>query len=54
MPHMQIQYDSSAIVQKHYTLGRLATELALVMPDKRTVYITDDGTNVRTDLQGNH
>ncbi|GLC38775.1 hypothetical protein PLESTM_000774600 [Pleodorina starrii] len=42
----KIQYDNSAVVQKYYTLGRVATELAVVMPDKRTVYITDDGTNV--------
>ncbi|GIL89223.1 hypothetical protein Vretifemale_17072 [Volvox reticuliferus] len=42
----KVQYDKSAIVQKHYTLGRVAAELGLVMPDKRTVYITDDGTNV--------
>ncbi|EFJ47998.1 alkaline phosphatase, secreted, phosphate-repressible [Volvox carteri f. nagariensis] len=42
----KIQYDNSAVVQKHYTLGRVATELGLVMPDKRTVYITDDGSNV--------
>ncbi|GIL56344.1 hypothetical protein Vafri_11722 [Volvox africanus] len=42
----KIQYDKSAIVQRHYTLGRVSSELALVMPDKRTVYITDDGTNV--------
>lgn len=26
--------------------GRLAIELAYVMPDQKTVYITDDGTNV--------
>ncbi|GLI60239.1 hypothetical protein VaNZ11_002328, partial [Volvox africanus] len=42
----KIQYDKSAIVQKHYALGRLSAELGLTMPDKRTVYITDDGTNV--------
>ncbi|KAG2425150.1 hypothetical protein HXX76_013904 [Chlamydomonas incerta] len=42
----KIQYDLSSVPQKHYLLGRVATELALVMPDKRTVYITDDGANV--------
>ncbi len=31
---------------KHYAMGRLAFELAYVMPDKKTVYMTDDGTNV--------
>ncbi|MGD8588649.1 MAG: DUF839 domain-containing protein [Chromatiales bacterium] len=33
-------------VRKHYAMGRVALELAYVMPDKRTVYMTDDGTNV--------
>lgn len=31
---------------KHYAMGRLAFELAYVMPDSKTVYMTDDGTNV--------
>jgi secreted PhoX family phosphatase len=31
---------------KHYAMGRVAVELAYVLPDERTVYITDDGTNV--------
>lgn len=30
---------------KHYSMGRLAHELAYVMPDEKTVYLTDDGTN---------
>ena len=33
-------------VTKHYAMGRMALELAYVMPDRRTVYLTDDGTNV--------
>jgi len=33
-------------VAKHYALGRRSLELAYVMPDRRTVYLTDDGTNV--------
>ncbi|MBO6938417.1 MAG: DUF839 domain-containing protein [Deltaproteobacteria bacterium] len=33
-------------VTKHYAMGRMALELAYVMPDQRTVYLTDDGTNV--------
>ena len=33
-------------VAKHYAMGRVAVELALVMPDKKTAYISDDGTNV--------
>lgn len=30
---------------KHFTLGRMAHENAVVMPDKKTVYLTDDGGN---------
>jgi hypothetical protein len=33
-------------VAKHYAMGRMAIELAYVMPDQRTAYISDDGTNV--------
>lgn len=33
-------------VKKHYAMGRVAIELAYVMPDSKTVYISDDGTNV--------
>ncbi len=33
-------------VNKRYACGRVAVELAYVMPDSRTVYISDDGTNV--------
>lgn len=32
-------------VTKHYAMGRRALELAYVMPDKKTVYLTDDGSN---------
>ncbi|MCP5211070.1 MAG: DUF839 domain-containing protein [Hahellaceae bacterium] len=30
---------------KHFTLGRVAHENVVVMPDKKTVYITDDGSD---------
>jgi len=33
-------------VAKHYSMGRFAHELSYVMPDSRTVYQSDDGTNV--------
>jgi len=33
-------------VTKHYGMGRIAFELSYVMPDQKTVYSTDDGTNV--------
>jgi hypothetical protein len=35
-----------ATVTKHYAMGRIAFELAYVMPDRKTVYLSDDGTNV--------
>ncbi|HET9157775.1 MAG TPA: alkaline phosphatase PhoX [Myxococcaceae bacterium] len=35
----------NATVAKHYAAGRRALELAYVMPDRKTVYLTDDGTN---------
>ena len=38
--------DGQATVAKHYSMGRVAVELANVMPDRKTAYISDDGTNV--------
>ncbi|MDO7085616.1 alkaline phosphatase PhoX [Pseudocolwellia sp. AS88] len=35
-----------ATLTKHYSVGRMAFELAYVMPDQKTTYMTDDGTNV--------
>ena len=32
-------------VAKHYAMGRVAVELATIMPDKKTAYISDDGLN---------
>ncbi|MCB1383268.1 MAG: DUF839 domain-containing protein [Notoacmeibacter sp.] len=37
--------DGSATPHKHFAAGRVAVELGYVMPDKKTVYISDDGTN---------
>ena len=31
---------------KHYSMGRFSHELSYVMPDEKTVYMSDDGTNV--------
>ena len=31
---------------KHYAMGRFSHELGYVMPDQKTVYMSDDGTNV--------
>ena len=33
-------------VTKQHAMGRVSVELANVMPDQKTAYITDDGTNV--------
>jgi len=38
--------DGDYSVAKHYSLGRFAHELSYVMPDRKTVYQSDDGTNV--------
>jgi uncharacterized protein len=38
--------NASVTTAKHYAMGRLAFELSYVMPDAKTVYMTDDGTNV--------
>ncbi|HYN76861.1 MAG TPA: alkaline phosphatase PhoX, partial [Lamprocystis sp. (in: g-proteobacteria)] len=37
--------DGLATVKKHFAMGRQASELSFAMPDQKTVYITDDGTN---------
>jgi uncharacterized protein len=37
---------NDATVTKHYSMGRMAHELSYVMPDQKTVYQADDGTNV--------
>lgn len=41
-----VSEDGSAKADKHFAMGRVALELAYVMPDQKTVYISDDGTNV--------
>jgi len=37
---------ATPMVTKHYAMARVALELAYVMPDERTVFMTDDGTSV--------
>ena len=34
-----------ATVTKHFAMGRFSHEQAIVLPDQRTVYLSDDGTN---------
>ncbi|MBB1072970.1 DUF839 domain-containing protein [Rhodoferax sp. 4810] len=45
---VEIKVDdfNHATVTKHYSMGRIALELGYVMPDNKTVYLSDDGTNV--------
>jgi hypothetical protein len=35
-----------ARVEKHYSMGRVAVELAYVMPNEKTAYVSDDGSRV--------
>ncbi|MCU4675279.1 PhoX family protein [Catenovulum sp. 2E275] len=44
-PEVHINDDGEAVYSKHYSMGRFAHELAYVMPDNKTVYLSDDGTN---------
>jgi secreted PhoX family phosphatase len=37
--------ETSADVARHRSMGRTSTELALVMPDRRTAYISEDESN---------
>lgn len=43
---VKVDKNGTATMAKHYAMGRLAFELAKVMPDQKTVFMTDDGTNV--------
>ncbi|MEJ2626775.1 MAG: DUF839 domain-containing protein [Pseudolabrys sp.] len=45
---VEVKVDASGktTVTKHYSMGRLAFELGDVMPDRKTVYMGDDGDDV--------
>ncbi|CAA6828764.1 MAG: Alkaline phosphatase (EC [uncultured Thiotrichaceae bacterium] len=43
-PEVKIK-NGEAVYTKHYSMGRASHELAYTMPDKKTVYLTDDGSN---------
>ena len=45
-PEVTIATDGTAQYTKHYSMGRMSHELSFVMPDEKTVYLSDDGTNV--------
>lgn len=40
-----VKEDGTYTNVKHMVMGRTAVELPYVMPDDKTVYITDDGLN---------
>jgi hypothetical protein len=41
-----VDANGQATLKKHYAMGRHSMELPYVLPDNKTVLITDDGTNV--------
>ncbi|MBO1925064.1 PhoX family phosphatase [Thiomicrorhabdus sp. 6S3-12] len=45
-PEVTVHEDGTTDVVKHYSMGRGTWEAGKVMPDSRTVYYGDDGTNV--------
>jgi len=45
-PEVTIDSSNNPVYTKHYSMGRFSHELSYVMPDKRTVYASDDGSNV--------
>lgn len=46
-PEVKVLNENGDVeVKKHYAMGRFAHELAYVMPDEKTVFLSDDGTNV--------
>lgn len=42
---ISVSETGEASIAKHYAMGRFAVELANVMPDQKTAYMSDDGTN---------
>jgi uncharacterized protein len=42
---LAVDAAGATTVKKHYSMGRMGMELAYVMPDSKTVYLTDDVTN---------
>jgi len=45
-PEVGVDASGNPVYAKHYAMGRFAHELAYVMPDNKTVYLSDDGANV--------
>lgn len=45
-PEVSIDAAGNAVYVKHYVLGRFSHEITYVMPDEKTAYLSDDGTDV--------
>jgi secreted PhoX family phosphatase len=45
IPEVTVKADSSTSVVKHYSMGRFSHELSKIMPDNKTAYFGDDGSN---------
>ncbi len=45
MDELVVAADGSVEFHKRFAMGRFSHELGRVMPDRRTVYLSDDGTN---------
>jgi secreted PhoX family phosphatase len=45
-PEVSIDKKGKPTYIKHYAMGRFSHELSYVMPDNKTVYMSDDGNNV--------
>jgi len=45
-PEVSINVHGKAEYTKHYAMGRFSHELSYVMPDNKTLYMSDDGSNV--------
>ena len=43
---VQVHEDGSYDANKWYSTGRRSNELAYILPDEKTMYLSDDGTNV--------
>lgn len=45
IPEIHVKKNGGVKVEKHYSVGRFSHELMKMMPDQRTAYFGDDGSN---------
>lgn len=45
-PEIKISNEGTPQYTKHYAMGRFSHEVSYVMPDRKTIYMSDDDTNV--------